>query len=54
MTEKELKVAETAREHQVEIEEEIDVEKQTAAKLRNQVRTVKKSVEEQQHKTGDM
>ena len=50
----ELMVAETAREHQVEIQEEIEVEMQTEAELRNQVRTVKKSLEEQQRKTDDM
>ena len=33
-TELELKVAETAREHQVEIKDEIEVEKQKAAELR--------------------
>ena len=33
-TEQELKVVETARENQVEIEEEIEVEKQKAAELR--------------------
>ena len=51
---KEFKVAENAREHQVEIDTEIEVEKQKAAELRNQVRTVKKSLEEQQHKTDDV
>ena len=50
-TEQELKVAEKAREHQVELETEIEVEKQKAAELRYQVQTVKKSLEEQQHKT---
>ena len=50
-TEQELKVAEKAREHHVEIVEEIEVEKQRVAELRNQVQTVKKSLEEQQHKT---
>ena len=48
--EQELKVAKKAREHQVELETEIDVEKQKADELRNQVRTVKKLLEELQHK----
>ena len=37
--EQELKVAEKAREHQVELETEIEVQKQKAAELRNQVQT---------------
>ena len=49
-----LKVAEKAREHQVEIETEMEVEKQKAAELKNQVRNVKKSLEEQQHKAHDV
>ena len=40
----ELKVAEKAREHQVELETEIEVEKHKADELRNQVQTVKKSL----------
>ena len=52
--EQELRVAEKAREHQVEIETEIEDEKQKAAELRNQVQIVKKSLGEQQHKTDDV
>ena len=52
-TEQELKVAETTRQHQVEIEEGTEVEKQTVADLRNQVQT-QESLEEQQHKTDDI
>ena len=52
--EQELKVAEKAREHKVEIETEIEAEKKKAAELRYLVQTVKKSLEEQQHKTDDV
>ena len=52
--EQELKVAERARENQVVFETEIEVEKQKAAELKNQVQTVKKPPHEQQHKTDDV
>ena len=47
-TEQELKVAEKAREHQVEIEEEIEVEAQKAAELNKRFR------EEKQHKANEV
>ena len=52
--EPELKVAEKAREHLVEIETEIEVEEQKAAELKNKVQTVKKSLEEEQNKAYDV
>ena len=52
-SEQEWKVAEKAREHQVELETGIEVEKQKAAELRHLVQTVKKSLEEQHHKTDE-
>ena len=52
--EQDLKVAERAIEHRVEIEKEIEVEEQRAAELKRKVQTVKKSVEEQQHKAYDV
>ena len=45
-TEQEVKVAEKAREHQVEIEAETEIEEQKAAELNKRFR------EEQQHKSG--